>query len=60
MIYISFCAWGLLLTKMYHLKVGSAIWTEASTNSGQLPLDFMHDFRQEIEVLQWKCRHVQV
>lgn len=57
---ISLFAWGLLLTKMYQLKVGSAIWTEASTNFGQLPLGFMYDFRQEMGMLQWKCRHVQV
>lgn len=60
MMYISLFAQGLLLTKMYQLKVGSAIWTEASTNFGQLPLDFMHDFREEIGMLQWECRHVQV
>lgn len=60
MMCITLFAWGLLLTKMYQLKVGSAIWTEARTDFGQLPLDFMHEFRQEIGMLQWKCRHVQV
>jgi len=58
MMCVSLFAWGLLWTKMSQLKVGSAIRTEASSNSGPLPLDFTHDFRCEIGTLQWKRRHV--
>lgn len=38
-------AWGLVSTTRYQLEVGSAIWTEASSNFEPLSLGFTHEFR---------------